>query len=232
MRETSDQMTSPPSPTIAAIPDSADARLLVDLTSLATDLSEAAHTLGLALAAGEDSDLWSPLTMHAVTAYCRPFVLSNVRDRLDEMLQFSGVPTELRSVHDRIRKYRNTTVAHSRSDLALPIALARLDDSVAVRDVVGVTVLQPMTLVVAERFAELVDAVQGLVEDATKPVAERLKKHLADVPPNIVAGWPMPEAGAAQDYEFSGGRARTRRPQFTAYWRMEPPHPSADDSAD
>jgi len=215
---------------MAPIPDSVDARLLVDLTSHATDLSEAAHTLGLALDAGEDSDLWSPLTMHAVTAYCRPFVPSNVRDRLDQMHQFAGVPAELRPVHDKIRKYRNTTVAHSQSDLATPIALARLDDSGAVRDVVGVTLLQPMTVVVAEHFAELVDAVEGLVEEATKPVSERLKERLAKVPPDVVAGWPMPKAVAARDHEFSGGRARTRRPRFTAYWRVEPPRPSADDS--
>jgi hypothetical protein len=223
-------MRPPLGPTIVAIPDSTDARLLVELTSHATDLSEASHTLRLALDAGEGSELWLPLTMHAATAYSRPFAESKVRSRLDTMKQFSGVPTEITPVHDMVRKYRNTTVAHSQSDLVLPIALALLDENGAVRKVIGVTYIHPMPLAVAEQFAQLVEAVEVLVEEATAPVTERLKEHLAAVPPDIVAGWPPPEAPAAEDHEFSGGRARTRRPQFTAYWRIEPPQPFADDS--
>jgi hypothetical protein len=224
-------MNHPPGPTIVLIPDSADSRLLVDLTSHATDLAESSHTLRLALDAGEDSELWLPLTMHAVTAYSRPFAESKVRSRLDTMKQFSGVPAELTPVHDMVRKYRNTTVAHSQSDLVLPIALALLDDNGAVRDVIGVTFTHPMPLAVVERFAELVDAVEGLVEEATRPVTDRLKKLLGAVPSDIVAGWPMPESLAAEDHEFSGARARTQRPQFTAYWRIEPPRPFVEDSA-
>jgi len=44
--KTSDQMSLPSSPTLAAIPDSADARLLVDRTSHANDLSIVATWLG------------------------------------------------------------------------------------------------------------------------------------------------------------------------------------------
>ena len=74
-----------PRPPIAVLPDTADTRLLVDLTTHANDLSEASHTLACALSAGEESELWMPLTSHAVTAYIRPFIFSNVRRRLDEM---------------------------------------------------------------------------------------------------------------------------------------------------
>lgn len=87
--------------------------------------------------------------MHAVTAYSRPFIVSKVRGRLDTMDQFSGVPTGFKPVHDMVRNYRNTTVAHSQSDLVLPIALALLDDNGAVRDVVGVTFIHQMPLAVA-----------------------------------------------------------------------------------
>ncbi|WP_411700757.1 hypothetical protein [Conyzicola sp.] len=189
-----------PSHSIALVPDSADARLLVDLTSHATDLSEASHALGLALDARNDSELWLPLTMHAVTAYSRPFAESTVRHRLDTMKQFSGIPAALQPVHDMVRKYRNTTVAHSQSDLVLAVALALLDDRGAVRDVVGVTFTHPMPLVVAEQFAKLVDAVEGLVEEATRPVRERLKKQLGAVPADVVAGWRVPETLAAEDH--------------------------------
>jgi hypothetical protein len=174
LRKTSRQMSTAPIPPIAAIPDSADTRLLVELTSHTNDLSEASHTLALALDAGGNSELWLPLTMHAATAYSRPSAESKVRHRLDQMKQFSGIPAAMQPVHDMVRKYRNTTVAHSQSDLMLPIALALLDDRGAVRDVIGVTFTHPMPLAVAEQFAELVDAVERLVEEATRPVTERL----------------------------------------------------------
>ncbi|MDQ0925671.1 hypothetical protein QF038_004179 [Pseudarthrobacter sp. W1I19] len=70
---------------LAVLPDTPDTRLLTELTSHASDLSEASHALACALGAGEGSELWIPLTSHAVTAYIRPFILSNVRRRLDEM---------------------------------------------------------------------------------------------------------------------------------------------------
>jgi len=214
-------MSLPPRPTIVAIPDSDDARLLIALTSHATDLSEASHTLHLALDAGEDSELWLPLTMHAATAYSRPFAASKVRKRLDTMIQVPSVPEELKPVHDMVRKYRNTTVAHSQSDLVLPIALALLDDQGAVRNVVGVTLIHPMPRAVAERLAELVDAVEVLVDDAITLVTARLKIELAKVTPEVVAGWQVPELFALEDLAYSGGRARTDRPQFTAYWRTD-----------
>lgn len=47
-------------PRVAVLPDMDDARLLVDLTSHASDLSEASDTLAQAFAAGESSPLWAP----------------------------------------------------------------------------------------------------------------------------------------------------------------------------
>lgn len=224
-------MSDPSSPTIAAVPDSADTRLLVELTSHATDLSEASHTLRLALDAGEDSELWLPLTMHAVTAYSRPFAESKVRKRLDTMKQFSEIPEEVRPVHDMVRKYRNSTVAHSQSDLVMPIALALLDDRGAVRDVVGVTIVHPMPRLVAQQFAKLVEAVEVMVDGAIAQATAKLKVDLARLSPEVVARWPAPERVEASDYEFSGDRARTRQPRFTGYWRTEALDLQVDDSA-
>lgn len=76
--------TSAPQSKLVVLPDSPDTRLLVDLTSHVNDLSEAAHSLGRALDSGEGSEIWEPLASHAVTAYIRPFLHSNVRVRLDQ----------------------------------------------------------------------------------------------------------------------------------------------------
>lgn len=93
----------------------------MDLTSHAGDLSEAEHTLTHAFTVGESSPLWVPLTSHAVTAYIRPIILSKVRARLDKMPGIQALPLSLQSVHDLVRKYRNTTIAHSQSDLTMPL---------------------------------------------------------------------------------------------------------------
>lgn len=61
-------MTDPGGLRFALLPDSVESRLLTDLTSHATDLSEAAQALRFAREAGEASPLWMPLTMHAATA--------------------------------------------------------------------------------------------------------------------------------------------------------------------
>lgn len=149
-----------PRPRMAVLPGTPDARLLADLTSHASDLSEATRTLAAAFAAGEGSDLWLPLTSHAVTAYIRPFIHSNVRTRIDEMPGILAVSPALQSVHDAIRKYRNTTVAHSQSDLAMPLSVAILDDAGQAVDVIGVSIIHQMPLDLAERFGGLVSATE------------------------------------------------------------------------
>lgn len=214
-------MSIPEIPLFAVLPDSADSRLLVDLTSHATDLSEALHTLQSAFDAGEDSVLGFPLTMHAVTAYIRPFIHSNVRDRLDQMTEFPGIPAELQSIHDTIRKYRNTTVAHSQSDLAMLVAVALLDKDGKVRDVPGWTLLHPMPGATAQSFDQLICTIETIVDDATKPVAERLRQHVRNASPETIAAWPKPEILAARDHEFNGASRRAREPRFTNYWRID-----------
>lgn len=206
---------------IAVLPDTADARLLVDLTSHASDLSEAAHALGCALDAGEGSSLWEPLTSHAVTAYVRPFIVSNVRARLDEMPEVSGLPPNLRSVHDRIRKYRNTTIAHSQSELVMPLPIAILNDEGHGVDLIGVTVAHPMPYAFAQRFAELIAASEDIVDQATQPVLERLRAWLRDMTPEMISGWQQPEIVHAVDADFTAARARKRLPRFTTYGRVE-----------
>lgn len=210
-----------PRPRIAVLPDSTDARLLAELTSHASDLSEASHTLALGFAAGEGSDLWGPLTSHAVTAYIRPFIHSNVRARLDEMPEFPPIPPALKPAHEAIRTYRNRTVAHSQSELAMPLPVAILDSSGQAVDVMGVSVVHPMPRIIADQFSDLISAMEDAVDQATQPVRERLRTRLQEETPESINGWEQPETIHAIDSDFTAASTRNPASRFTAYWRIE-----------
>ncbi|KRE76654.1 hypothetical protein [Arthrobacter sp. Soil761] len=213
-----------PRPPMAVLPDTPDTRLLVDLTSYASDLSEASHALDCALHAGEGSELWMPLTSHAVTAYVRPFILSNVRKRLDEMPGIAPMPAALQPIHRVIREYRNTTIAHSQSNLSLPLPVAFLDSQGKGADVAGWSLSHTMPMALAEQFADLIAAVEDMLDLATQPVLERLRSWLKDQTPEKINGWPFPEILQAADTDFTASERRRRTPRFTTYWRSEQQH--------
>jgi hypothetical protein len=206
---------------VTVLPDTSDTRLLVELTSHASDLSEASHTLARALSEGEGSELWLPLTSHAVTVYIRPFILSKVRRRLDEMSEVPPMPNELQVVHDVIRTYRNTTIAHSQSNLNMPLPLALLDGEGRGVNVAGVSLIHPMPLAMAERFADLIAAMEDVVEQATQPVLERLRDWLKDQDPETIGAWRIPEFIDARDVDFTAAHKRNPKPRFNTYWRSE-----------
>lgn len=217
-------MTSP-QPRIAVLPDMPDTRLLVELTSHASDLSEASHTLASALEAGESSGLWLPLTSHSVTAYIRTFIHSNVRRCLHEMPDVPAVPSSMKWLHEALRKYRNTTIAHSQSNLALPLPVVLLDDSGEPSNVVPVSLINQMPLAIAERFADLIAVMEDGVEDATQPVLRRLRAWAKTKTAEEVMNWDLPEFHHATALQFSAGRRRTRVPRYTAFWQEQVPRP-------
>ena len=67
----------------------------------------------------------------------RAFAHSNVRNGL---LAHVEVPADLLDSHEMIRSYRNTTVAHSQSQLSLSLPLALLSPDGRVNNVVPITV--------------------------------------------------------------------------------------------
>jgi hypothetical protein len=79
------------------------------------------------------------------------------------------------ATHEMIRKYRNTTIAHSQSDLVMPLPVAFLNEAGEVMRVLGMSVIHPMPRVIAERFDQLLTTMEAIVEDATRPVLERLR---------------------------------------------------------
>jgi len=211
-----------PESRIAVLPTRPETRLLVTLTSHASDLSEAAHTLRSAFEAGESSELWLPLTSHAVTAYIRPFIHSNVRARLDEMPEIPALPPSLAGVHEKIRKYRNTTVAHSQSELILPIPVAFLDAEGRGVKVSGISIIHPMPLAIAESFSDLISVMEDIVDQATQPVLESLRVWLQGQAPETIKDWDHPDFIHATDSDFSAANRRKPAPRFTAYWHVQP----------
>ncbi|TFD65153.1 hypothetical protein [Cryobacterium ruanii] len=109
------------------IPDSADVRLFAELLSYGTDLSEARYALDLASDGIEDSPLRDAavyLVGFAALAYCRTFFTSNVRKSTTDHI---SIPVELEDLHRLIGAFRNTTIAHSQSELATTFPIGVLD---------------------------------------------------------------------------------------------------------
>jgi hypothetical protein len=165
--------------------------------------------------------VWEPLTSHAVTAYIRPFIISNVRTRLDHMSEFPGMPSEYQPIHNMIRQYRNTTVAHSQSNLVMPLPVVLLDESGRVKRVWGMTIIHSMPAATALRFAELITAVEIIVDHAMRPITDRLHTWAQDQPLPTMRQWQNPDVTHATDAEFNCARRRSRLPRFTTYAHVE-----------
>lgn len=201
--------------TIAMLPDSADSRLLAELSSYSDDLSEASDAIEQALEAGKDSPLWQPLTSYAVVAYMRAFAHSNVRAGL---LAHVGLPDDLVETHDMIRGYRNTTIAHSQSELSMSLPLAKLTPEGTVRQVVPITIRHNLPQSTAQRIADTVDRLSALVNDLVKILAERLTAEYREATPDTIARWPVPELDHERADRFTGNSKRRGQPRFVAYW--------------
>ncbi len=211
---------SPEKPSrIAWLPDSADARELAELSSYSNDLTEADSALHAALQEGEGTPLWIPLTGFAVVAYMRAFGHSNVRPPLREA---EVVPEEFAGLHEKIRQYRNTTVAHSQSELVRPMPIAYLDGEGRVRRVGDAVISQHLPIQVARAFAALIEAVQSTVETWADGIRSRLEKMYADASPEAVAGWAMPVVEGRFASDFSANSKRRLGSAFTHYWSVEP----------
>lgn len=208
----------PITPTLAMLPDSPDSRLLAELSSYADDLSEAGETIDLALKVGSESPTWQPLTSSAVVAYMRAFAHSNVRSGL---LAHLSIPADLQAAHEMIRSYRNTTVAHSQSQLSMSLPLAVLTEDGRVRKVVPITVRHNLPTTTASRIADTIDRVSSLLQEQIRPLATRLAREYSSASPETIAAWPVPELNHQRAEEFSGKSRRGRTPRFTAYWDVE-----------
>ena len=210
--------------------DSPDSRLFIELSSYGSDLAEARHALDLAIRGFEEGSELADASRHlvglAVVAYCRAVLHSNVRGRLTDHVD---IPDELIDVHDRVKAYRNATVAHSQSELAVTYAVGVLDsDTLRVRDVTGATVLVPLPNRVVREFQALLDVMERRLDGAIEPVRHRLMKKLAEMDRSRVEAAVRPDITEKWAHEFN---PKTKRPRYptghTVYWDV-----AADDATD
>jgi hypothetical protein len=201
---------------VVSVPDSPDARLFVELSSFGADLSQARHALSLAAEGGDDVREF--LLGFAVVAYCRTVLPSNVRGRLTEYIT---IPEELIDVHDQVKSFRNGTIAHSQSDLAVTYPLGVLDElTLEVCDITAATVSSSLPRLVVARFETLVEVMEALLDAVIEPVRERLKHALGQVEPQLLIGADRPRVVERFEHEFD---PRTRRRPYprshTVYWQ-------------
>jgi hypothetical protein len=207
------------------VPDSADARLFIELSSYGADLAEASHALDLASDSGEDSrfqDAAAYLIGFAAIAYCRTFFPSNVRKPLTDHIV---IPAELRNVHELVGAFRNTTIAHSQSELATTFPVGVLDaGTLRVRHVTGATTSQTLPPPLVDRFRELVETVDGLLFRVTEPVRQRLIEELTESDlAEMVARDTRPILINATDAEFNPRTKRRPYPNsHTLHWSPTP----------
>ncbi|GAA1058556.1 hypothetical protein GCM10017608_35450 [Agromyces luteolus] len=115
----------------------------------------------------------------AVVAYCRAFVPSKVRSTLDRHIE---IPSAFADIHERIRAYRNTTVAHSQSEMSttwpLVVTTAERPDR---RRIWAPTISQWLPPDVTDEFERLVHAVLEDVEALAETLRLRLEDGLKGV---------------------------------------------------
>lgn len=208
-------------PLIVAVEDSPDARLFIELSSYGSDLAEARDALDLAIrgfkAGSALADASRYLVGHAVVAYCRAVLHSNVRSRLTDHVD---IPDELVDVHERVKSYRNATVAHSQSELAVTYAVGVLHpEPLRVRDVAGLTVVVPLPNRAVYEFQELVDVVARRLDEAIEPVRASLMNRLAGMDRSQLDVALRPEIHEKWAHEFDPKTKRSRYPMgHTVYW--------------
>ncbi|MBD3940678.1 hypothetical protein IF188_03065 [Microbacterium sp. NEAU-LLC] len=213
-------MTAAAHPRVVRLPDDADSRSLAELASYANDLSEASFALDAALEVGEGGEGWIEFTGFAVVAYMRAFGHSNVRGRLDELF---AVPAEFSALHETVRAYRNTTIAHSQSELVAPMAIAYLDETGRIRTVSDIVVSQHLPVQLVRDFARLVSAMAELVERSAAGIRSILEAKYSQTSAETIAEWGMPEFGAELAADFTARSTRTPHSTFTAYWSVGEP---------
>jgi len=157
-----------------------------------------------------------------VVAYCRSFVLSNVRKPLTDHIE---IPPEMLLTHELVRAFRNATIAHSQSDLAVTYPRGFLDPTtLEVQFVSGSTIVNTLPLSVAEEFRTLIETLQQLLDESIHPIRTRLETDLrtTDLDQLLAASRPSAIHKLARDFN-----PRTRRKPYpnshTLYWDSEDP---------
>ncbi len=197
------------------VDDSEDARLFIELSSHAVDLTEAGDALALALQSMAEAqsplrDAERSLVASAAMAYCRTFFPSSVRRPVTDFLR---VPERHSAIHELVAMFRNRTIAHSQSDLSVTYAVGVLDAATfEVLDVTAPNISNSMPPEQVRRFLDLVTAVGEQLDDVIEPIRTRLMARLADADrAALVADGPRPTVRMLPAAEFG---SPTTRPKY------------------
>jgi hypothetical protein len=211
-----------PSPLVVAVDDSPDARLFIELSSHAADLTEASDALDWALPAAQDDSLANVkpyLIGFAVVSYCRCFLHSNVRTPLSEHID---IPAGMLGTHELIKAFRNQTIAHSQSELTVTYPVGVLDaKTMELRYVSALTVASTLPDSIAKDFARLISAALDLLDEVLAPIRGRLEQALRTADREALVAAPPQVIGKMAD-EFQPRSKRARYPAgHTVYWDRE-----------
>lgn len=209
-------------PLIVAVEDSPDARLFIELSSHAADLTEASAALDWALRPAQNdpvADVKPYLIGFAAVSYCRCFLHSNVRTPLGDYI---NIPPGMSETHEAIKAFRNQTIAHSQSELTVTYPVGVLDaKTMEMQFVSALTVSSTLPDSIARDFAGLIGAVLDLLEDVIDPVRGRLEEVLRTVDAeSLIAAGPRAIDKMADDFRPRSKRARYPT-SHTFYWDRE-----------
>ena len=215
------EVEDPATPLVVMVEDSPDARLFIELSSHAADLTEADHALELALQEHDPgsalADARPYLVGFAVVAYGRSVLHSNVRGRLTDHV---NVPDHFADVHEQIKDFRNATIAHSQSELSVTYPMGFLDpNTLEVSHVAAVTMSSTLPIAVTQRFRKLVEAMIDQLDQATEPIRARLEDGLRQTNPDALLAGARPTVLTRAADDFEPRSKRTRYPtRQTLYW--------------
>jgi hypothetical protein len=204
------------------LPDSADARLFVELASYQADLTESRAALSLAIAAlGDDGPMGNThhyLVGYAAVAYCRTYFPSKVRTPMTDHL---SIPEEHAELHTHITDYRNRRVAHSQSQLTSTFAFVGLDVDGTIRPgVIAMTASQEIPIGFLKPWIALIDLISERILGLLTEVETRIIREVAAKDTDEVRAWAMwPARAELPDSAFTAKSSRGRYPtEWTSFW--------------
>ncbi|HYJ28030.1 MAG TPA: hypothetical protein VEW73_09990 [Nocardioides sp.] len=206
----------------AFVPDSGDARLFIKLSGYRADLVEAQLGLEWALDSkapeSPTAGAFAIFIGYATVAYCRTILHSNVREPLTN---YVAIPDGLDDMHQLIKSFRNTTVAHSQSDLTSTYVVADFSDRYPDgAGVIAFTESQTLPWTVVAEFQRLVEHLICGVDELIVPVRGRLTALATEE--RGAERWRSATDLVVEDLTSKEFTARTRRRAYptkrTAYW--------------
>ncbi len=203
------------------------------------DLGEALHALNIAghMAISDvnaDRSMVNPLVTTAIVAYGRCFSSSNVRDRLNTIID---VPDEHKPAHESMMKLRNSTIAHSESALMPSFAVVNLERDENAERAARITARTALALTshpnyapqAIDDFQTAVSAIKNVLLREIEVAKAALLAHLAQLQPaDLEVLWTDGEQPEFVEISYDEWNIRKKRPKYPTSNRIEVVVPVAE----